>query len=185
MASARKFSPRYPREDLNLGPVLGEISSHPNSSLSSRQLPKQIKSERANVSLNQVQTLVKFLLNGTSNPPVEDNLTTGSRLNPVPPIDYSILITTALQCGCLPDRCPAYLPGPANYRVHWPCQGAARIRPGITSQAPKQPMSCPVPESSSCYTTDKVIVFCKYLHLQMLKPVLSARLLAIFLINLS
>jgi len=95
MASARrKSSPCYSRDDITPRPVLGEISSHPNSSSSSFRLPEQkIKSEIANVSLNQEQARVNFPLNGTSNPI----------------IFQPCLITTAPQCGCLPERCHAAL----------------------------------------------------------------------------
>ena len=100
----RKCSPCYSRDDITSGPVLGEISSHPNSSSSSFRLPEQkIKSEIADVSLNQEQSRINFLLSGTSNTQTP-----------------TCLIKTAPQCGCLPERCPAALhSGPGRHNNDW------------------------------------------------------------------
>jgi len=104
MASARKFSPCYSRDDLTLGPVLGEISSHPFSSSSSltsaagaemtvvfQLLQRNIDPERTILNLNQVST-------------------------------KRGLYQDSYPCGCLPNCCPACTPGPAQQRVHCPCQ---------------------------------------------------------------
>ena len=107
MASARKFFPRYSRDDLTLCPVLEEISSHPISSLSSltsaagaempgifQLLQRNIDPERTIINLNQVST-------------------------------KRGLYQDSYPCGCLPNCCPACRPGPALQRVHCPCHGAA------------------------------------------------------------